>query len=197
MNRTLTFRLLLVFLALLLLAWLLLLTDIHLMFSTTRANNTSSKGRFGEFDPNQHTRLYVWIEEKDRLSTSLRDDLMAGLRATGRFDPVLLPTPKPTAQDFPILRVWIERPGYSWTPVYAQADMQVRWAFSSANIDVSFDDTRPFTLNNLQGPALLARGKVNLRDRTYGLVSLPGYWNYLAAQAAKAVQTELESQLTK
>ncbi len=197
MNRAVTFRLLLAFLALVLLAGLFLLADIHLMFSATRASNTAANSRMGALDSNQTMRLYIWMEEKDRLSTELRDDLMAGLRASGRFDPVLLPTPKPTAKDFPILRVWIERPGYSWTPVYAQADMQVRWAFSSSNIDVSFDDTQPFTLNNLAGPALLARGKINLRDRTYGLISLPGYWSYLASQAAKAVQSEFEGQLAK
>ena len=59
--------------------------------------------------------VYVWVEEKDSLSTRLRDQVIAKLRESGRFDPEVLAAARPGPDDYPLLRVWIKRPGLSWS----------------------------------------------------------------------------------
>lgn len=184
--------------ALMLLAAALLLLDFRAASSNTQLNSQMSTAKLESVPVPQNMRVYVWIEEKDRLSTQLRDALLEELRATGRFDPLILASPKPGLLDYPLLRVWIERPGMSWTPVYAQADMKVRWGFSTFNTEIDFEQDPPrMDLQSTPDNSfiMMAYGNVQARDRTIGLVSLPAYWNHLARQGAQKIAAELADKL--
>jgi hypothetical protein len=168
----------------------LLLVNFRLAASNTAANTTFASGKNNIGETPASMPVYLWIEEKDSLSTGLRDQLLHALRASGRFDPRLLPTPKPTAADVPLLRVWVERPGLSWTPFYAQADMLVRFGFSTYTTDISFEEDPP--IRTPSSPwALYGEGNLNLKDQSYGLISLPAYWDYLSTHAADAIVKEI------
>lgn len=184
-------RALLIVFGLLLLAGAFLLLDFRLANSNTRANTTFGSGTNNNGAPPQPMPVYVWIEEKDSLSTGLRDALAEELRASGRFNPQVLPAaPKPQPGDVPLLRVWVERPGLSWTPFYAQADMLVRFGFSTYTTQISFEDNDPIT-TPASPWALYGEGDVNLVDRSFGLISLRGYWSHLGQQAAEKIVAEL------
>ena len=60
---------------LILFAAVLLLANLRLAYSTDSANRTTASGRFTDPVP-QNSPIIVWIEEKDRLSTNLRDHLL-------------------------------------------------------------------------------------------------------------------------
>ena len=68
--------------------------------------------------------------------------------------------------------------------------MLVRFGFSNYTSDISFEEDPP-----IQTPAghwaLYGEGNLNLKDQSYGLISLPGYWDYLSDQAAQGVVKEL------
>jgi len=184
-------RVLIAVLVVLLLAGAFLLMDFRVAQSNTQANTTFGSGTNNAGAPPQPMPVYVWIEEKDSLSTGLRDALVAELVASGRFNPQVLPAaPKPTAGDVPLLRVWVERPGLSWTPFYAQADMLVRFGFSTYTHEISFEDDSPITTPATPW-ALYGEGNVNLVDRSFGLISLRGYWSHLGQQAAEKIVAEL------
>lgn len=167
-----------------------LLLDFRLAKSTTVAESTFGSASNNSPAPQTPLPIYLWIEEKDSLSTGLRDALSDGLRATGRFDPQVLATAKPGAADFPLLRVWVERPGLSWTPFYAQADMQIRFGFSTYSSEIDFKDDAPMQVPSGDF-ALYGEGDLHLRDQSFGLISLRGYWDYLAEQAAAKVVEEV------
>lgn len=184
-------RALIALLVLMLLAGAFLLVDFRVARSNTRANTSFASGTNNAGTPLQPMPVYVWIEEKDSLSTGLRDALVEQLQASGRFNPQVLPAaPKPQPTDVPLLRVWIERPGLSWTPFYAQADMLVRFGFSTYTTDISFEDDAPIT-TPASPWALYGEGQANLVDQSFGLISLRGYWSHLAQQAAEKITAEL------
>lgn len=141
----------------------------------------------------QPMQVYLWVEEKDRLSVAFRNELLHALNNTGKINASLLPAPKPGPQDYPILRVWIARPGLSWTPVYGQSDMMVRFTFSTFSSDVPQEEQKPMMMSNEKPGVytLFAQGSVTIRDTSFGLFSLPGYWDHMAETAAKPVAEEV------
>lgn len=180
--------------AVILLALALLLVDFRIVTSRTSAVDNYTSAR-GSAMPPEKLHIYVWVEEKDRLSTQLRDQLVDDLNHDGRLQVELLPGETPTPADVPLLRVWISRPGYSWTPVYAQAEMEVKYGFSTYNSNISFDEKVPVMIDNRSAYPLVVRGAVDLSDRTAGLISLPGYWSWLANQASTKISTDLEASI--
>lgn len=166
-----------------------LLIDFQLARSSTSVDSQVGTASNNQPAPGR-VPVYVWVEEKDALSTALRDQLVRELARGGRYDPVLLPSAKPGAGDVPLLRVWIERPGLSWTPVYAQADMQVRFGFSSYTTAIDFETDAAAMLPS-EGWGVYTDGTLAVKDRTFGLVSLPAYWRYLAGKAAQGISEEL------
>ncbi len=170
-----------------------LVLDFRAAKSTTNAESVFTSAKNGTA-PGAAVPVYLWIEEKDSLSTGLRDELLSALRATGRFDVQVLPTAKPASGDAPLLRVWVERPGLSWTPFYAQADMLVRYGFSTYTTEIDFEEDAPVQLPAGEY-AFYGEGRLTLKDRSFGLISLRGYWQYLAAQAAEKITADLQREM--
>jgi hypothetical protein len=182
-------------LILVLLAAAFLLLNFRAASSHTSAADNFSSARGGAPAPSQKIHVYVWVEEKDRLSTQLRDSVMERLRQSGRMDVEPLPTPKPGPNDYPLLRVWISTPGYSWTPFYAQTDMEVRYGFSTFSSDIPLDKDVLVSIDNRVPYPLHVKGSVKLTDKSFGLISLPGYWDWLSSQAAEKLSADLLSSI--
>lgn len=181
--------------ALVVLALAFLLLPFRLAYSNTHlAANVGSGHTSGQPEP--FYPVAVWIEEKDSLSTLLRDRLVEKLAATGRFNPVVLDSDRPGPGDAPLLRVWISKPGLSWTPFYAQTRGEVRFGFSTYSPDVSLVTGEPFLFTSKNGAEYLyaSRGEIELNDQTYGLVSLPGYWQWIADKTAQEIVARMMPQ---
>ncbi len=98
------------------------------------------------------------------------------------------------------LIVQIDKAQINWTPVSGRAEIEVTAAFSS-NEDFSFIEQRPFYFqyNNGddQGAGYIVQSasEVRLTDRSNGLLSRPGYTQFLAEKIAAEINKALQTQV--
>ncbi len=113
---------------------------------------------------------------------------LSGQVVTGEIVPVDGTSDK---ADYPLLFVSLEQQDITWTPVYAKADVKVSIYYATDG-DVSFRHNQPpgFTMPGDQ-PALKMDGTYSFTDTSWGLISSPGYMNYLAGEIAKAISTNI------
>ena len=103
-------------------------------------------------------------------------------------------TPGEVAQS-PLLVVTLKEHGSTWTPVYARTALEVEVAYAS-NGDVSFRESEPTQFHSTGNqPVRRYEGHYHLADRSWGVMSLPGYRDYLAHQAAVTLLTSMQEQL--
>ncbi len=92
---------------------------------------------------------------------------------------------------FPFLFVSIDQQNITWTPVYARAVLKVSIYYSTDG-DVSFRHTQPPEFKQVgDQKALKMDGTYNFTDTSWGIMSNPGYVNYLAREIAKAISTNI------
>lgn len=91
----------------------------------------------------------------------------------------------------PVLVIKVERPTLLWTPFFATSHFAVQVGYSSSG-DSTFMGETPITVDNQNGPALNMYGEYRVNDRSWGLISRPGYYqilaNYLATQIASTLK---------
>lgn len=82
-----------------------------------------------------------------------------------------------------------------WPPVYAHTSLQFEAAYAS-NGDVSFRESEPTQFHSAGDQAVgQYEGHYQLTDRSWGVMSLPGYRDYLARQVAVTLLTSMQEQL--
>jgi hypothetical protein len=132
----------------------------------------------------------VVVTGSSRLETSLKADLasllpeLAGLGGVNFVDSSNIPA------NAPLLYVQVKEQNVRWTPVYSTAALQVVVSYAE-NGDVSFKDQEP---THFQAGSFQFKGTYNLEDVSWGLMSLPGYQDYLAQNAAHTVSDGVQSQ---
>jgi hypothetical protein len=100
--------------------------------------------------------------------------------------------PQPTEKS--VLVVEITKPDLLWTPVYSQADIEMRVAYASDG-EVDWIDEEPVNLSSGQ-PAVRVRGDYQMQATATGLMSLTGVRTYFAQQLASQVAASLMERLT-
>jgi hypothetical protein len=109
----------------------------------------------------------------------------------GQIQPISDPVDQ---AEFPYLFVEIARKDIFWTPVYGRAELEIKIAYAS-NGDVSFRYSEPPTFHNEnQAPSIKRSGQYKFADVSWGIMSLPGYHDYLASQVATAILADLQNQ---
>lgn len=93
----------------------------------------------------------------------------------------------------PILVVEIAQQDIKWTPVYTKSDVLVK-VYYSDNGDISFKNRQPifFQNNDSGGPNLQFAGEYTLSDVSWGIMSYPGYADFLAGQITNSVMATLK-----
>jgi hypothetical protein len=180
-----------------LLAAAFLLVSFRLISSRTATNSTVAASRGGDTGPSwnfspETTGLYVGAEE--RMAQALRERVKRLLQSQehmGKFTSLNAPADQ---MDIPQLYVQVKPVTHVWTPVYAHSEYELVIAYAS-NGDIPFrDDATPHFVYMDDQPVLQFQGKISLTDNSWGLMSLPGYRDYLADQLAGQVQKTLQQQ---
>jgi len=141
-------------------------------------------------NPAETTGLHVAGEEL--FQRSLQADLIRRLQQVPGFGQIQ-PISDPVDQaEFPYLFVEIARKDIFWTPAYGRAELEIKIAYAS-NGDISFRHSEPTAFHNEnEAPSIKRSGKYKFTDVSWGIMSLPGYHDYLASQVATAILADLQ-----
>jgi hypothetical protein len=91
----------------------------------------------------------------------------------------------------PVLIVDIGRPDLLWTPFFATSQFTVQTGYSSVG-DTTFMGETPVIMDNRDGSALNMWGEYKVSDRSWGLISRPGYHQILADCLAREIVSTLK-----
>ena len=91
----------------------------------------------------------------------------------------------------PVLIVEVGKPGLFWTPFFATSRITIQAGYSSIG-DTTFMGETPVIIDNQNGSALIMYGEYKVSDRSWGLISRPGYHQTLADYMAKQIVSTLK-----
>jgi hypothetical protein len=78
-----------------------------------------------------------------------------------------------------------------WTPFFATSQVTAQADYSSTG-DITFMGESPVTVDNEDGPVLNMNGEYEVNDRSWGLISRPGYYQTLAEYLAREIVSTLK-----
>jgi len=95
----------------------------------------------------------------------------------------------------PVLVVKVDRPGPIWTPFFATSQFSIHAGYAT-NGDTTFmdalDKTKPY-ISNPDPSAVNLYTEYEVSDRSFGLISRPGYHRYLADYLAQEIVQALKN----
>ena len=176
---------------------IVLTAAFHLARSETNTNSTLSWAAAsfsGQREPLDLRRVFLHVEDRVGLGSTLAWELRRQLRESGEFDVVLVNN-APEPDDFPLLVVGIRDKNSLWTPFYSHADFRVAVAYSSYESTIQLDEQRPFNYDSGEtryDMPLDIRGDIQVTNKAVGLMTLPAYRRMLVGEPAEAIVKYLE-----
>ena len=99
------------------------------------------------------------------------------------------------AANSPIVVVTVKQQSGFWTPFYSRSNLEVEVAYASDG-DLSFRGSEPVQFRTTEDqPSIRYAGHYSAADVSWGIMSLPGYRDFLAHQIASIVLTSLQDQV--
>lgn len=193
MKRLPSFTLILL-LAVLLLAVIFLVLDFKAAFSATTDNSQVTTISSGE-EVTESPPLVIFVQAPGNLAEPLRQALFSLAGTIAPFSMMTLTETPASDPGWAALVVAVDRHTYIWTPVYATAHLSVRAAFAS---DGRVDWNQLGEIDSIMqaSPAFRMTGDLEIRDRSLGLISQPGYRSYMARQISERVVAAFDTALT-
>ncbi len=135
------------------------------------------------------------VEGDDPLARAIRSEIMRLGKNNKTPSQVNFASASGDTAQSPLLVVTLKQQSGFWTPVYAHTALEVEAAYAS-NGNVSFRESEPTQFHSAgDQPVLQYEGHYHLTDSSWGVMSLPGYRDYLAHQIAVTLITNLQEQL--
>lgn len=167
-----------------------LLLDFRLAASNTTTEKLVMTTDLGE------NNMPVSVQQKERISLvmagsgpmveALQKALTIELEAAGLGEVVMEQELQPQYQN-PVLVVKVGRSGPLWTPVFAMSGLSVHTGYDSGG-DTTFMQPIEETHTSVGKPdAANMYGEYDVKDRSLGLISRPGYHRYLAEYIAREI----------
>jgi len=91
----------------------------------------------------------------------------------------------------PVVLVKMDKRSLFWTPFFATSTFEIHVGFASSGDTGLLGDT-PITVDNRNGPVLVMSGEYKFADRSWGLMSRPGYHHFLAEYVARQIVASLK-----
>ena len=171
----------------------LLFLNFHAAVSNTQSERNISSVGLGEGLPQAmrcRERISLALVGEGQLVGALQEALVAQMHNAGIGDTDLVRGLEP-ASETPVLVVKVEEPDLLWTPFYAASRLSVQASYSSNGDNTLMGDT-PVTVDNSNGPVLTMHAEYQVDDRSWGLISRPGYHQTLAAHVAHDIVATLK-----
>ncbi|MFP3909908.1 MAG: hypothetical protein ACOC5L_00020 [Halobacteriota archaeon] len=103
--------------------------------------------------------------------------------------------------DGPAVAAKVLRTDIFYTPFYSHADVDVLFFFSSTGNTTYFPkfvraefggENVPVIFHSQEGPQLIVKSKIKVKDTTYGVFSLKGYHSHLAEEITKQINMNMD-----
>ncbi len=130
----------------------------------------------------------VYVAGDGWLYAAIRTALVPALQSSGSFQQVELLSNLPQQAAHPLLIVEINDLAIIWTPVYAQATLDVVFAYTSEG-DAAWRNQETAVLE--QANEIKTKGSIHINHRSMGLISRRSYYNILGQQVASQINGEL------
>lgn len=170
-----------------------LFLNFRIAASNTRSEKNVTTTGIGEGLPYQMQRrekINLALVGEGPLITALQNAILREVSETGiaQVQPVeqIL-----TKYQNPVLVVKVGRPDLLWTPLFATSRFTTQVGYSSSG-DATLIEETPVTVDNGDGPALNMYGEYTVSDRSWGLLSRPGYHQALADYLAEQIVATLK-----
>jgi hypothetical protein len=185
-------------LAFLFLAVIFVALDFKAGSSTTTAESQMITIRSGDGETG-NLPLVIYVQAPENVNERLRQELFNRAGTLAPFSTMSL-IETPGSDSVPdsgsaALVVAVDRRTYVWTPFYATTQLSVRVAFASDG-QVDWDQLGQIVPDIPQASsAIRFRGDLEIRDRSLGLISHPGYRSHLAQQISDKVLESVRTAL--
>ena len=162
--------------------------NFRLATSNTQFEKNITTTGIGEELPNamQHReKINLALVGEGPLIAALEKALIFEMKSTGIRDIELVEGIESKYKN-PVLIVKAGKSNLLWTPFFATSRFQVQAGYSSSG-DTTFMGEIPIIIDNKDGPAINMYGECNISDRSWGLISRPGYHQILADYLAQQI----------
>jgi hypothetical protein len=185
---------LILLLTVLLLGVIFLTLDFKAAFSTTTNDTQVTTINSGEGYA-ERPPLVIFVQAPDNLAEPLRRALFNRVGTLAPFSTMTLTETPASDPGSAALVVVVDRRIYIWTPVYATANLSVRVAFASDG-RVDWNQLGEIDTVMRASPEVRMSGNLEIRDRSLGLISHPGYRSYIAGQISDKVVESIKTAFT-
>lgn len=170
-----------------------LLLNFRAAMSNTQADMDNITTTSGDRLPDamqQHEKISIALVGEGPLGSTLQKALVAEMEKAGIGEIELVKNLEPGIQS-PVLVVKVDQPNIIWTPFFGTSHFRIEAGYAS-NGDTTFMEGMGNVYNSEDGLALHMSADYEIRDRSWGLISRPGYHqllaDYLAQQIVAAVK---------
>jgi len=170
-----------------------LFLDFHAAGSNTHAEKNITTTSIGNQLPDimqNKDKISVAVVGESQLVGALRKALDTEMHNAGMGTIEMVHGLAPAYQN-PVLVVKVEKPRLLWTPLFAASQLSVQAGYASTGDTTLIGDV-PITLDNKNGRALAMYAEYKVTDRSWGLISLPGYHRILANYLAQNIVAALK-----
>jgi hypothetical protein len=158
-----------------------LFLNFHAAVSNTQSEKNITTAGIGDGLPvvMQHRApISIAMDGDGALVNALQQTLPAGINNAGLGAVALVPGLERQYPN-PVLVVEVGKPAPFWTPFWATSQFSIQAGYASDG-STAFMGQTPATVNNSNGPVLTMHAEIKISDRSWGLISRPGYHQILA-----------------
>ncbi|MGE5123347.1 MAG: WD40 repeat domain-containing protein, partial [Acidobacteriaceae bacterium] len=172
----------------------LLLLNFRLALSSTQVNKLVSSTSMGDNVPMPLQRkdtISVAVLGEGSLANAVKSSLKDKMDRAGIGLTELVEERVPVYQN-PVLVVRVGKPGSFWTPLFATSQFSVHAGYAS-NGDSTFFEAVENTHTTIGKPDVVNMyAEYDIVDRSFGVLSRPGYHQYLADYVTEEIVTVLK-----
>jgi hypothetical protein len=169
--------------------------DFRLAVSNTQSEKkiTTTSIGMGENLPDvmqRREKINLALVGEGPLNAALQKALTVEIKNAGIGNIELMKATLPKYQG-PVLVGKVGKPGALRMPFFVTSRLTVQAGYSSSG-DTPLLGKMPVYMDNRDGPAMMMYGEYKVNDRSWGLISRPGYYHMLADYLAQKIVATLK-----
>jgi hypothetical protein len=176
----------------------LFLLDFRLISSQSNENSvaTSIKGGNLIIEPSDTPAVTgLFVDGKGLVKNAVQAQAKHLLQSQAGFGEISDLNAIADKMDISVLYIDMNPEQFFWTPFYARSTYRATVAYAN-NGDISFrKQESPHFESSGDQPVLQIQASLTLSDTSYGVMSLPGYENYIAGKLADWAVDSLKAQM--